>query len=283
MRKLAIAFALALTATAASAHDVLNIDTDRCQSHNFQWGGRYASVEKETIDGSSLRSLKASASHAPISVVGGNRAGYSIEVCKAAARAEDLAQIRVRLEGNELRATGPDDGRWTVTYKIYTPRNADIEVETQNGPLAVRDVDGTVVARTKNGPLALHNVSGNVTASANNGPISINGGSGTMKVEAKNGPLSVTLDGDAWDGTLDASTKNGPLSVKVPRNYASGVVIESNGRGPIACRAEGCGRYRTGRDGSWDHDDAPRTIELGSGPANVRISTVNGPVTVKDF
>lgn len=285
MRKLALAAALLLVAATASAHDVFSINGDSCQANNFHWDGGYASVAKETIDARSLRSLKATVAQAPIAVVGDSPAGYSIEVCKVAARAEDLASIRVSLSGNELVANGPDDARWAVHYKIHAPRNADLQLEAKNGPLALRDVDGTVVARTKNGPLALENVSGNVTATANNGPISIHGGSGTMKIEATNGPLSVSLDGRSWQGSLDASTKNGPLSVKVPRDFATGVVVEALGRGPISCNAAACGsRSRTFQRGSWDdEDEAPRTIELGNGPANVHLSTVNGPVTVKDF
>ena len=116
-----------------------------------------------------------------------------------------------------------------------------------------------------------------VDAETSNGPISISGGSGTLKARAANGPLTVNLDGGSWNGTLDASTKNGPLSVKLPKGYASGVVVESNGRGPIACKADGCDRgWRSSDDGE------PRRLELGTGPVNVRLSTVNGPVTVKD-
>ena len=140
------------------------------------------------------------------------------------------------------------------------------------------------MARTKNGPLSLRNLSGNIDATTNNGPISIDGGSGTMKAQATNGPLSVSLDGTSWNGELDASTKNGPVTLKLPRGYSSGVVIETSGRGPVSCRAEGCARFEALRSDD-DHrrwNDEPRRIELGSGPTHVRLSTVNGPVTVRD-
>lgn len=285
MRRLGYALVFTVMASTALAHGTFTRNGHDCSASNFHWDGENAVVEKQTIDGSALRSLKARVTNAPISVIGGNSGGgYSIEVCKAASRAEDLAAIRVSLDGNELRATGPDNRRWLVTYKIRTPRNADIEVEATNGPLSLADVDGTVVARTKNGPLSLRNLSGNVDATTNNGPISIDGGSGTMKAQATNGPLSVSLDGTSWNGELDASTKNGPVTLKLPRGYSSGVVIETSGRGPVSCRAEGCARFEALRSDD-DHrrwNDEPRRIELGSGPANVRLSTVNGPVTVKD-
>lgn len=286
MRRLGIALILILTATAAFAQGSFMVRGDDCSSRNFRWDGEEGFVERETIDAGSLRSFKAKVSHAPISVVGGNAGGYSVEVCKAAARPEDLDAIRVTLDGGELRATGPENRRWSVHYKVRVPDGADVDIEATNGPISFTDVNGTVVTRASNGPLSLRNVSGNVDATTTNGPISVRGGSGSVKVQATNGPLSVDLDGSSWrNGSLDASTRNGPLSLTIPRNYESGVVVESNGRGPLTCRAEGCHRYRsaTDEDGRRRHwDNEPRRIELGSGPEAVRLSTVNGPITIKD-
>ena len=285
MRRLAIALTMTLAATAAFAHDQYNNhrnSAEECSERNIHFGDEERTyVKKEVLEAGNLRSLKAAVTNSPISFEGGNASGYTIIVCKAATNLADLDAIRVSLAGgNELRAEGPDETRhrrWTVLYHVRVPRGADIDVEAENGPVAFNDVDGTVVARAQNGPLALSNVDGNVDAQTTNGPISINGGSGTMKVKASNGPLSVHLDGSGWNGTLDASTKNGPLNVNVPRNFNTGVVIESRGHGPISCKAEGCER-------AWrsDDDGEPRRIELGSGPANVHISTTNGPVTVRD-
>lgn len=283
MKRLAMVMALMMVATGAFAHG-LSVHGEDCSARNFHFDGASAFVAKETIDGGGARSLRAAVSHAPLSVVGDRTTGYSIEVCKAAKNAEDLSAIRVTFEAGELRADGPS-GRnhdWTVIYRIHAPRGADLDLRTENGPLSIRDVEGKVVAQTQNGPLSLVNVSGDVDASAANGPIHVDGGSGTMKVRASNGPLTVDLDGASWSGgTLDASTKNGPLSLRIPRGYGSGVVVEAHGRGPVSCRAEGCERARrTWRDEDWD--DTPRMIELGAGAKNVRLSTVNGPVTIKD-
>jgi hypothetical protein len=75
--------------------------------------------------------------------------------------------------------------------------------------------------------------------------------------------------------------------VKIPRGYNSGVVVESSGRGPFSCRAEGCEQWRAQVRRAHDDEDygghnEPRRVELGSGRADVRLSTVNGPVTIKD-
>ena len=285
MKRLAIALALTVSAT-AYAHD-FNINGDRCTADNFRWDGEQSYVEKQVINAGSLRSLRAAVTHAPIAVTGGSSNGYVIEVCKAAADPADLRAIRVTLDDNELRADGPDGRRWLVSYQIRMPNGGSIDVQAENGPVSIKDVNGTVVARASNGPLALSNTSGSVNATTINGPISVRGGSGDMKVRAQNGPLAVTLEGDSWrNGSLDASTENGPLSLRLPRNYGSGVVVESNGRGPVTCRAEGCEQFRAQRDEDdyrgrhWNNE--PRRIELGRGAEAVRLSTVNGPITIKD-
>ncbi|HYC58109.1 MAG TPA: hypothetical protein VEK79_00940 [Thermoanaerobaculia bacterium] len=277
MRRLTLALALVITAATALGHENFTVSGDDCTSRNFHWGNRETVVARETIDGRGLRSIKASVRHAPLTVIGNSNAGYSIEACKAATTQADLDAIRVTLDGDELRATGPEDRRWHVSYRIHVPRNAEVEVTTKNGPLALRDVDGTIVARSSNGPLSLDNVSGDVEATTTNGPLSISGGSGNVKARASNGPLSIDLDGNSWlNGSLEASTKNGPLSVRLPRGYNSGVVVESSGRSPFSCRAEGC------RSFDDDDDDNHRRVELGNGRTDVRVSTVNGPVTIRE-
>lgn len=281
MPRLVLTLALTLLAPSAHAHGWNNIDAEDCSSRGFQFDGRRGHVSEESFDAPSLRTVKVT--NAPVSIKGGSARTYTIKVCKAAADAADLKNIHVAVEGGALVSRGPDHDEWNVAYWITAPDGAELDVESRNGPLALRNIDGNFFVRLKNGPLALHHVGGNVDAVTANGPISIDGGSGTMKVKASNGPISVTLDGASWEGgSLDASTSNGPLSVKVSPNFGSGVLVEAHGRGPISCRAEACGGQTRRSHRDWTDDDEPRRFEFGRGPQNVRISTVNGPVTIKD-
>ena len=284
MKRLVLTLALTLVATGAYAHGWNNVDGEDCSSTGFRFNGRRAQVAEETINAPGLRTVNVS--NAPVSVKGGTGRGYTITVCKAAADAADLDRIQVSVENGSLVSRGPDHDEWSVAYRIEAPNGAQLDIESRNGPLAIRDLDGTLTIRSKNGPLSLHNVGGTVDAVTTNGPVSLHGGSGSVKVKASNGPISVTLEGGSWVGSgLDASTSNGPVSVKVARNYNSGVLVESNGRGPISCRAEACeGQYRarSNRRGDWDDDDEPRRFEFGRGPQLVKISTVNGPLTIRD-
>jgi len=199
-------------------------------------------------------------------------------VCKAAEYAEDLDKIRVTVSGGELRATGPSDNDWVVAYRILAPDRADLNIESRNGPVAFRGLNGKLVARLNNGPVSLDDVDGEVDVVTKNGPVSIEGGSGNIKLRATNGPLSVRLHGASFNGNLDATTQNGPLTVKLPQSYGSRVVVEARGHGPISCHADECG---SARGQWWDDDERPRRFEFGRGAENVRVSTVNGPVTIR--
>jgi hypothetical protein len=281
MRRIATVLAMTLVVATAYGHDDFSNNGPDCDGRNFRWNDRAAFVEKQTIDASTLRSLELSVENAPVSVRGGSPAGYSIEVCKAAAIASDLPLIRVTFTGGQLEAQGPKGHEWQVAYMIRAPRGADINLTTENGPLAFRDVEGTISARATNGPLALNGVSGLVDAQSVNGPISVRGGSGTMKVRASNGPLSIHLSGSSWvGGTLDAATENGPVTLKLPRGYGSGVVVETNGRGPVSCKAEGCENATPAGADRWSNE--PRRFELGRGAQAVHIETNNGPLTIKN-
>lgn len=281
MKRAAVLVGLSMMAFSLPAQDVFQSDGHGCDSRQIRWDGELAHVEAETIDASSLRALKVSVTSAPVAVRGGSPRGYTIEVCKAAATTRDLAEIRVWLDGSELRSEGPEGRRWMVFYSIEAPADGDVDVTAKNGPLSIRDYEGVLRADATNGPLSLNNVRGSVEATTTNGPVSIRGGAGSMKVRATNGPLSIHLEGNSWSGgELDAATKNGPVTLKLPRSYASGVVVETNGRGPVSCNAEGCAGVRRFETDAWSRE--PRRIDLGSGAEAVRITTANGPLTISN-
>jgi hypothetical protein len=208
-------------------------------------------------------------------VFGEARQDFSISVCKAAApgAAGALEQVRASLSGGTLTATGPGSDGWVVYFIVNAPTRADLDLDVTNGPMHVAHVTGAMTARSQNGPIKLLDVGGRVSARTQNGPLAYEGGSGTVELDAQNGPLAVRLAGPRWaDGSLTATAQNGPVHLRVPRGFASGVRVRSSQHSPWKC--DGCdGGRRT-----WD--DASRSVELGSGPVAVTLSTVNGPVAV---
>ena len=216
-----------------------------------------------------------------VRILRGSGPDYSITACVAAggrtiAEAQQAADsVRVAVSGNRVRVENPARAQnWTVQLMIEAPDGARITAETNNGPIGVEGVSGQFDLRASNGPIGLEDVNGTVTARAANGPVSVDGSRGTFDVETSNGPVSVTLQGSRWNGRLDARAQNGPLSVRVPDQYQSGVQISSSDHSPWNCRVAAC------RTGNRDWDDRSRSLRIGPDPVVVKISTVNGPVTV---
>ena len=297
-RSFLVLAAMALTTASAFAHGShshnrsVSFDDDDvmsasdCGAMRVRFNDERAPVITENVPVGNVRALRVRTDqNGGVRVIGNSGGGYAVTACKAVSMGTDPNQVRVNVSVDEITASGPDNGDWIVYFIVQTPRNATLDVHSSNGPISVYQFDGTLTARAHNGPLGIKNSSGTIDASTQNGPISIDGGSGNVKLSATNGPLAVKLDGSAWNGSLDAATQNGPLALRLPRGFRSGVVVESNGHGPVSCHAEGCyqsmrSRSTSSNDDDWDN--TPRRIELGTGTANVHLSTVNGPISIKD-
>jgi len=274
-----------LPATLLASHwgSGLSVSTDDreitdCSQLRVTIDGEPAARAQETVALGNVRSLTVRAPrNGGIYVMGSDSGRYEVTACKAAAMDASINDIRVRVNGNELSGDGPDDSRWVLYFLVRAPRGADLDLDAHNGPISIRNVSGTVSAHAVNGPISARDLDGTVNLDTRNGPISLYGGSGTAKLNATNGPISVNLRGDSWNGSLDAHTQNGPMSLRIPSTFRSGVVVESDGHGPMSCRAEACRQAKR----TWDDEDN-RRIELGSGPTVVHLSTVNGPVSVRE-
>jgi hypothetical protein len=218
-----------------------------------------------------------------VQVVGWDKETYSVTACKAAAGSVDaaeriLSQISMSIDKGRISTKGPaDEDEWTVYLLVRSPKSASIDLDTMNGPISLYDVDGKLTARAHNGPISLKNFSGDAEITAVNGPISLDGSRGSVRIQTENGPISVTLEGKTWSGTgLSADAKNGPLTLMVPSGYQSSFVVESTNYAPVSCQASICDNARK----TWD--DNHRRIEYGNAPALIRLSTVNGPVSVRE-
>jgi hypothetical protein len=215
-------------------------------------------------------------------VQGWDKDTYSVTLCKFAANYDGggqrlLAQMSLSVRDGEVSTTGPrDDDDWTAYLLIRAPKSAVIDLEAQNGPLSFYNVDGKLTARATNGPITLHNFSGDADLRASNGPITISGSAGNLRVHTDNGPISINLQGTTWNGTgLTADAQNGPLTLSVPSDYKSSFSVESRNYSPMSCHASICDKAQK----TWD--DNNRRIEYGGSPAMIKLSTVNGPISIQ--
>ncbi len=297
-----LAAAVAAGGTESHSRHGTNISTGRdgpiddCRQMRVTFDGAEAARAEETMSAAAPRgALRFRApANSGISVLGADRPDVSVTACKAAAAEEDLSRIAVSFEGGELSARGPEGRDWIVHFIVRAPRGSGLDLEVTNGPVAVRGMTGAVTAHTQNGPLSFEESSGQIRAEARNGPISlkactgtvsatavngpvsVSGSGGDVDINTQNGPISVKLSGSRWDGRLEAHARNGPLSLSLPEGYASAVSVESSGRSPFQCRAKACGEAHR----NWDDDS--RRVNFGDSSAPVvRLSTVNGPVSIR--
>jgi hypothetical protein len=217
-----------------------------------------------------------------VQVQGWDKDTYSVTSCKFASNEDGgaqriLAQMTLSVKNGEVSTNGPsDDDEWAIYLLIRAPKGSVINLETANGPLSLYSVDGKLTAHATNGPITLRDFSGDADVRAANGPITITGGSGNVRIHTENGPISINLKGTTWSGTgLTADAQNGPLTLSVPSDYKSSFSVESRNYSPMSCHASICDNARK----TWD--DNNRRIEYGSSPAMIKLSTVNGPVSIQ--
>lgn len=261
-------------------------DAERCSDLKPRASGEIAqATESFAVSKSEAAPLQVNArDHASIRVRGWNRSDYSVEACKFAvadtrsAADQALRSVSVTRSGARFTAAGPSgrEAHWQVVFFVHAPKDASLDLETGNAPVAAKEVSGKLTVRASNGPLAFDRCSGTIDAETTNGPISMTGGSGDVRLLASNGPISLSLADPAWTGPrLEARTNNGPISVSLPNGFRSGVRVETSGHAPISCAADGCQSART--EGARFF---PRSLEFNGSNAVVRLSTQNGPVSL---
>jgi hypothetical protein len=237
-------------------------------------------TEERTITRSEAPTLRVQAeSNGGIQVQGWDQDTYSVTLCKAAEAGSDadstLSKIHLTFQNGELGVTGPSHDRWSAHLLLRAPKAAALDLRVNNGPLSLHHVDGNLKIHAENGPVTVKDCTGELDLNSQNGPVTLEGNRGKQSVHTENGPVTLSLDGDSWTGAgVEAHATNGPVTLRIPSGYKSGVVIESDGHGPFRCKASVCSEGRQ----TWE-DDRKR-IEFGSGPTLIRISTVNGPLSV---
>ena len=220
-----------------------------------------------------VREFSYSRGKKPIAINGGDNGGMTVMgwdrddvriIYRVIARAKTEERARALAADIELgrtegwvRPTGPETSNqewWSVEVRAWVPRSSDLALKVQNGPMAVRNVRGTMDLSSTNGPVSLVDLAGAVEA------------------HVQNGPLQVALAGSRWDGAgLDAQAQNGPVSLALPANYSAELVTGTiNGPRSFDYAIE------SNRRGGWI------TTTLGKGGAPVRVVTHNGPFTIEE-
>lgn len=215
-----------------------------------------------------------------VSVQGWNRDEYSVKACLAASGATTadakaiLDQVKLTVRDGRVIVEGPEPKDWIAYLIIRAPNGVGLDLKSTNGPISVSDFSGSIQAHSLNGPTTFRRVTGQVQSDAQNGPIDVTGSSGDFRLSTQNGPLTIELDGSSWSGgEIEGRTQNGPLTLRLPEAYQSSIRVDASKHSPIECRAVQCQQAAR----TWDQ---PNLIQFGGGAPVIRLSTINGPVTI---
>jgi DUF4097 and DUF4098 domain-containing protein YvlB len=149
---------------------------------------------------------------------------------EALASADILEEARPDAVKIEIRRNEKHAGRLRVRVTVAVPRGLTASVRTQNGRIALENVDGQITAAAANGPIDGHNVSGRLSASVVNGRLSIDLGPMFDSIELKsvNGAIRVGLPVEA-NADLQLDALNGAVSVDPRLNMVSTKPVNGSG------------------------------------------------------
>src|SRR5262249_18530522 len=141
----------------------VDLETADCSRFNNSYDANYVTaraVRRATLPASIGRVDVRPDGNGGVAIEGGSGSEDSITACICAgagsyADAQAAADsVRLQIDGNRVSATEPDDSRlrnWSVQFVIEAPRDADVSVVTQNGPISLARVSGRFDVRAQNG------------------------------------------------------------------------------------------------------------------------------------
>jgi len=258
-------FPLALAATLASAglHAQMRDNTTpelRCNnSENDDSRARYCEMREQTTAYGGQLNIDTGA-NGGVAVKGWSRPDMLVRMKIDTQAANDAdaralaSQVRVNIGAGRVAAEGPQRGdgqNWSVSYEIFLPHSANLQISTHNGGVHIADVRGDIAFTTTNGGVHLARLGGNVHG------------------QTSNGGVHIELAGSRWDGAgLDVTTTNGGVHIAAPANYGAHFEAEtSNGRISVD--------FPMNVQGKIGHQLA---ADVGGGGPRLHVATTNGGV-----
>lgn len=231
---------------------------------NFGEPDKVAAVD-QTLDVTGAPTISIEERNGTISVTRGEENKVVIHAIKRAATDDLLGKLNVEIhqDGNQItiQTTGDSFGgvfffghnRTAVDYQIQVPAHADIgPVRSSNGRIEVTGITGRLDLNTSNGIIMARDVDGTVAAQTSNGRVSVVGGRGMLQLSSSNGIVEVQ---NVQANGIDLHTSNGRVSFTGSLTPGSKNRVEtSNGTAVLTLPA-----------------DSALNVDLRSGNGNVNV------------
>jgi DUF4097 and DUF4098 domain-containing protein YvlB len=272
---------------------------------NFDWQPRFLSaVEGNVPLENNIKRVEIRIPNGKVEVLGTteNEISYTGELLvNAASQVKANENIKsnwkVRQNGDTLELVLEQKGpKWNLfsifdwTQKsphltVQIPQSLLTKIETSNGSVQVKDINGEADIKTSNGAITVLNVQGNVKADTSNGSGTFTNIKGSLDIQTNNGSLNLTnisgsVTAESSNGSIkgsslingdwDVITSNGRINLAIPKNSNANIEADtSNGK--------------IGGDFDWEKGDKTHcTGTIGTGENKVSLQSSNGSIDV-DF
>jgi hypothetical protein len=193
-----------------------------------------------------------------ISIKGWDRPVARLTVCKQAvgftqqSAQRTLGAINITVHNGEIGATGPEIDEtqaWWVHMILRVPKSARLDVASDNGGIAIRNINGHITARAKNGGISIASCAGDARVATENGGIAI----------------------EKTSGRIEATTSGGPISFKF-QDRTTALEAQVADEGEIVCPPRVCHAEM--------YSANKKHLRIGSAIPSIRLTTTSAPIVI---
>ena len=234
-------------------------------------GGR---VEVETRNGS-IRVETGAGSEVQVKARIKARADSSARARELLAEVEVEVEERgatVRIEADQPRSGWMRNESVTVSYELTIPADAELDADTSNGSIEVREIGGRAWLSTNNGSIKARGVGGRLEAESNNGSIKAWDVRGAVQARTNNGSIEAEIIASGLDEDMRLKTNNGSVELTLE----AGVAASSDARTRN-------GRVTSDfRGGIQDERRKTLRLDLNGGGPRVDLESTNGSIRLRE-
>ena len=238
-------------------------------SNNWSNGDKFSASDLRQMAVASAGSLSVDAGrNGGIKVKGEDRGDVALRACvqtwaetEEAARAL-AASVKISVSGGVVKAEGPAENGWSVSFEARVPRSTNLKLTAHNGGISIGAVEGNIEFETMNGGVSLSDVAGDVRGRTTNGGVNVN------------------LSGNTWKGAgLDVSTTNGGVNLMMPASYAANIETGTV-NGGFKSDIPALNVTTDDTKGGYGHKPKQINTAINGGGAPIRVTTKNGGIRI---
>jgi hypothetical protein len=129
-------------------------------------------------------------------------------------------RVDAHQDGDKVEMTARVTGHWGINFnwghnsrklhiEVRMPREADLQVESGDGPVQTESINGTVNVHTGDGSVKASSLNGTIDLHTNDGGITVDGLKGNIRLRTGDG----SIEAHNLDGTVEADSGDGHIRI----------------------------------------------------------------------